>query len=106
MEDWLLKLRVAMPSDAAGLAVVALAIAVALTVLAIAAASLTEDVAVVGPLFCPHLWVGCLSGPALALAAVAPAAASPCSPPLFGLGDYWVALVCLMAMLQRYCMVL
>ena len=77
-----------MPSDAAGLAVVALAIAVALTVLAISAASLTEDVAVVGPLFCPHLWVGCLSGPALALAAVAPAAAAPWCHPLFGLGDY------------------
>ena len=76
MEDGLLKLRVAMPLDAAGLAVVALAVAAASTVLAVAAASLTEDVAVVGPLFCTHLWVDCLSGPALALAAVASAAAA------------------------------
>ena len=75
MEDGLLKLRVAMPLDAAGLAVVAPAVAAASTVLAVVAASLAEDV-VVGALFRAHLWVDCLSGPALALAAVASAAAA------------------------------
>ena len=77
MEAGVLELRVAMHLDAAGLAVVAPAVAAALAVLAVVAASLAADVVVVGPLFCTHLWVDSLSGPAAALAVVAPAAAAP-----------------------------